>query len=323
MNTRRIILSLIAVLSGMPSSGNAEEYPSRPIKIIVPAAAGGGSDYTARLLAAPLTEALKQPVIVDARPGAAGNIGADFVAKAPANGYTLLLGHSGIVGTNPHMFDKLSYDVLKDLVPVAPVLRTWAFLFVPANSPFKTVKEFLQGARAKPGTLNYGSSGIGSVQHVGMENFKRITGIDITHVPCKGTAPATTALLAGEIDVSLDFIVPTMAYVEAGRLRVLGVASHKRLARYPHMPTLIEEGIPGFTTDAWVGLFATAGTPQPIIERLNKEVARVIATPAFQQALKQRGSEDLQGTPEEFAAFVGEEYGRGRKLVKLSGAKED
>ncbi len=313
----------LSIFTGFSPRLFADDFPNRAVKIIVPASAGGGSDTTARMLAGPLKEAFRQAIVVDNRPGAAGNIAADLVAKAQPDGYTLLMGHSGIVGTNPHMYEKLSYDPIKDLTPVAPLFRTWAFLFVPASSQIKTVRDLLQVARAKPGALNYGSSGIGSIQHIGMELFKHQAGIDLTHVPYKGSAPMTAALLGGEIDVTLDFAIPAMAHVDAGKLRVLGVASPKRLAPYPNISTVSEAGVKDFSVDVWVGIFSTAGTPKSVVERINREIGKAMQQPAFQEYMRQRGGEELRGTPEQFATLVKDEYDRGGKLVKLSGAKAE
>lgn len=323
--SRRLCLNAIGVgaMAAVAKWSMADDYPSRPIRLIVPAAPGGGSDTTARLLVEPLRESFKQPILVDNRPGAAGNIAAEAVAKAAPDGYTLLIGHSGIVGTNPHMYQKLPFDPLKDLLPVAPVLRSWAFLFVPAVSPIKTMKDLLERARAKPGALNYGSAGVGSVQHIGMELFNHTAGIQLTHVPYKGSAPMTAALLSGEIDVNLDFAVPAMNHVEAGKLRVLAVASPKRLAPYPNVPTVTEAGVKDFFIDVWVGLFTAPGTPKSIAERINREVGKATQSAAFKQYFQHRGAEELRGSQEDFSRLVQEEYVRGAKLVKLSGAKAE
>jgi len=322
VRVRRFLIVVAAVLSAANQPSSAQEvWPTKPIRLIAPVAPGIGSDRYARLLAQKLTVALKQPVIVENRPGAGGNIGADLVAKAPQDGYTLLWGHNALFGTAPHVLRSAPFDVLKDFVPVAGNAVSYPYLYASKSFPVESFSDLVRLARQRPGALNYGSLGIASGPHVAMEWLKHEARIDLTHVPYKGgSAEILRALAAGEIVVGFDYYMPLMAQVKSGRIKVLGVASLARNPAAPEIPTLHEQGLTGFEYFGWSGVFAPARTPKPIVDKLNAEIGKARASPEMQKLIRDAGSTELKGSPEEFAAFVRAEYERGARLVKLSGA---
>jgi tripartite-type tricarboxylate transporter receptor subunit TctC len=318
---RRAIAGCFTAVALAANAGVAAEYPTKPIRFVVPAAAGSAADRYARLIAHRLSEALKQPVVADNRPGAAGNIGADIVAKSPPDGYTLLLGHSAIFGTNPHVYRQVPFDARKAFVAVAPIVKGYMYLFVPASSPARNVQEFIALARKKPGSFNYGTSGIGTMTHLAMESLKHEAGSDLVHFPYNGgPAEVVQALIAGDLDAAFEFYTPVMAQVRGGRLKALGITSLSRNSSVPDIPTFAEQGVEGFEYYGWGGVFVPAGTPRRIVDRLNAEVARARASPEVQKTIHDAGGIELKGSPEEFAAFVQFEYERGARLVKLAGA---
>ncbi|MGH8642665.1 MAG: Bug family tripartite tricarboxylate transporter substrate binding protein, partial [Burkholderiales bacterium] len=264
-------------------------------------------------------EAVRQPVVVDNRPGAAGNIGAAIVAKVPADGYTLLFGHSAIFGTNPHVYRQVTFAPLRDFVAIAPVVKGYMFLYVPVSSPARNLQEFIALARKSPGALNYGSGGIGGMTHLAMESFKHKTGIDLVHVPHKGggTSDVAQALIRGDLSTAFEFYTPSMGPARAG-LRALAITSLKRNPAVPDVPTFAEQGVEGFEHYGWSGVFAPAGTPRQIIDMLNVEISRARASPEVQKAIYDTGAVEMTGSPAEFAAFVRKEYERGGQLVKLA-----
>jgi tripartite-type tricarboxylate transporter receptor subunit TctC len=321
IDERRRLLVLGGLAAAMPLRAQAQGYPTRPIRLVVPAAAGGAADRYARLIGQRLSEALEQPVVVDNRPGAAGNIGAGIVAKSPPDGYTLLSGHNAIFGTNPHVYKSVPFDPLRDFVAVAPIVKGYMYLFVPGSSPAGTLKEFIALAMRNPGALNYGSGGIGGITHLAMESLKHETGIDVVHIPYKGGTPEVIrALIGGDLAAAFEFYTPVMAQARAGRLKVLGITSLKRNPAVPDIPTFAEQGVTGFEHYGWTGIFAPAGTPKHVVDRLNTEVSRARASPEVQKTIQDAGAIEMKGAPDEFAALVRQEYERGAKLVKLAGA---
>lgn len=265
--TRSILLSACALPWLTVSLQAAEDFPSRAIRIIVPAPAGGPTDYRTRSVAERLAEALKQPVVVENRVGAAGTIATDYVAKAKPDGYTLLIGHSGTFSYAPYLYAKLPYDPQKDFVPVAGILWAPLWLYVPERSPLHSVQDLLAAAKASPGQLTYGSAGPGSPQHVTMELLKHTAGLDIVHVPYKGSAPLMTDLLSGQIDLAFDAFVPGMEHVAGGRLRVLATSDARRNPAKPEVPTVSEAGLAGFDSGVWAGVFAPAQTPPSVVQK--------------------------------------------------------
>ncbi len=299
-----------------------EQYPTRPIRLIVPYAPGGGVDIVARALAQELTRRLGQQVIVDNRTGAGGNIGSDVVAKATPDGYTLLIA-SPANAVNPSLYSKMPFNPARDLAPVALIATTPAVLLASPALPVKTVKEFVALAKAKPGTLNFGSGGSGTTEHLAGEMLNVQAGINLQHVPYKGGAAVLPDLISGQISiffVNQPFALP---YIKAGTVKALGVASDERSAALPDVPTLAEAGFADFRVSVWYGIMAPAGTPKEIVARLNREIVAALASPDMRERLLAMSLKPLPGTPADFAAFFAGEMTRWARVVKASGAKAD
>jgi tripartite-type tricarboxylate transporter receptor subunit TctC len=287
--------------------------------MIVPWPPGGGVDTAARIISQPLSTRLGQPIVVENKPGAAGNIGTELFTREKPDGYTLLMGSLSPNAVNPHLYSRLGFDPVKDFEFVARVYTVPSFLVVPASSKAGTAQELVALAKANPGKLNFGSGGVGSSQHLFGVMFKTATGIDIVHVAYKGTAPAETALVAGQVDFMLD--PPTcLPFIAAGRLKALGVASKVRNPALPSVPTLDEVGIPGVYTSTFYGVMAPAGTPKAIVDRLNAEINAILKTPEMQKRLTDFAAEPGSGTSEDFKQFVIGEIARYGEIVKASGA---
>jgi tripartite-type tricarboxylate transporter receptor subunit TctC len=300
-------------------SAQAQSYPNRPIKLIVPWPAGGGVDTSARLIAEPLSQRLGQPIVIENKPGAAGNIGTALAANEKPDGYTLLQASLSPNAVNPHLYKSLGFDPVKDFEFVARVYTVPSFLVVPASSPAKTAQDLVALAKKDPGKLNFGSGGVGSSQHLFGVMFNKAANVDVVHVPYKGTSPAEAALVAGHVDFMLN--PPTaLAFVSAGKLKVLGVASPKRSAVMPDLPTLDEQGIKGVHTATFYGIMAPAKTPKEIVERLNKEIVAILATDEMKARLAKLAADPGTESPEEFKKFVLGEMDRYGEIVKLSGA---
>jgi len=301
----------------------ADQYPSKPIRLIVPFPAGGSLDAVARAIGQKLTDAWGQPVIIDNRPGAGGNIGADLVAKSAPDGYTMLEGALSTHAVNVSLYAKMPYDPIKDFVPITLVAVTPNVLVVNPSLPVNSAKEFIAYAKANSGKLAFGSGSNGSAGHLAGELFKVDTGVDIVHVPYKGGAPATQALLAGDTQFMFDNLANAMPQVKAGRLKALAVTTAQRSKLAPELPTMAEAGLQGFDISTWFGLFAPAGTPADIIAKWNAEVAKILNSPEMREKLVAQGAEPAPTTPEQFAAFVKSEIVKYAKIVKASGAKVD
>ncbi|EJO33023.1 Bug family tripartite tricarboxylate transporter substrate binding protein [Achromobacter marplatensis] len=313
-------LVLTALAAGIAPAVHAQSYPERPIKLVVPWPPGGATDALGRLLAQRLTERLGQTVIVDNKAGAGGNIGTAAFVREKADGYTLLMATSSTNAANPHLYSRLGFDAAKDFAPVAFVAEIPNILEVPKQSPFKSVADLVAAAKAEPGKLNYGSGGVGSSQHLAGAMFKYLTGADVLHIPYKGSGPAVSDLLAGQVDMMLD--TGSLAQVQAGALRALAVASRQRLPALPDVPTFDEAGVPKMYASAWYGIVAPAGTPADVVQRLNKEVNAVTSTPEVKQRMESMGALVPAGqTPEEFSTFIQSEIARYAEIVKISGAK--
>src|SRR5262245_530988 len=282
---------LLAVTAG------AQSYPSKPVRIIVPFAPGGASDLLPRMVGQKLTEAWGQQIIIDNRPGAAGNIGMGLGAKAPPDGYTLLSAPNGNLVVNPHMYSKLPYDVFRDLAPITLMAAVQNVLVVHPSLPVKTVRELVTLAKARPGALTYGSPGNGSQAHVGVELLKMMTGIEMTHVPYNGVGPAIRELLGGQISLSLAQTQAVLAHIQSGKLRAVAAASTKRLAILPDLPTIAESNLAGFEAVSWYALMAPAGTPREIVSRLSTEITRVVRLQDIRERLNGVGAEPVGGTP--------------------------
>lgn len=292
----------------------ADDYPSRPVKLIVPFGAGGPTDVYTRAIAEELHKALHQPLVMENRPGAGTTIGTDLVAKAPPDGYTLLM-VSGTQTVNETLYARKPYQLMRDLTPIAPLLDTDLVLVVHPSVPVKTLQELLALARAKPGTLNYGSSGPGSNYHMAGELLKNITGVDIVHVPYKGSTGARNDILSGQIQILFDS-VPTMApTIKAGMVRALGTSGSQRSAILPDVPTLSEAGAPGFQATLWVGFMAPKGTPQPIIEKLNREITKITRRPDIKAAWEKQGASPLAMSQPQFATFMQAQVDKWAKVI--------
>jgi tripartite-type tricarboxylate transporter receptor subunit TctC len=317
------VVAASIALSAIAVQAHAQPYPSQPIKMIVPFTAGGTTDILARTIGQKLSEAWRQPVIVENRPGAGGNIGADVVAKAKPDGYTILMGTIGTQSINSSLYAKMPYDAAKDFAPVTLVAMVPNVLVVNPAVNAKTVRELVALAKAKPGELNFASSSTGGSPHLSGEMFKQMTGADIVHVPYKGSAPAITDLLGGQVSLMFDNLPSALPQVKAGKLRALAVTSARRSQAAPDIPTLAESGVPGYEVDSWFGILAPAGTPKEIVNQLNAEIVRILKIPQVRERLLEQGAEPVGDTPEHFADHIRNETVKWARVVKASGAKAD
>ena len=306
------------------AGASAQTYPARPIRLVVPYPPGGPLDIMARAIGQKLSEAWKQPVVVDNRAGAGGNIGADLVAKSPADGYTLLMGAVATHAINPSLYSKIPYDPVKDFTPVALVAQVPNILVINPSVPAKSVRELIALARAKPAYLNFGSGSTGSTGHLAGELFNTMAGVQMVHIPYKGAAPAMADLLSGQVQLMFDNLANALPNVKAGRLRALAVTTLARSPAMPDLPTIAESGLPGFDLTTWFGLMVPAGTPADIVARLNAEIVRALNANDMRERLQKMGAEPpANNTPEHFAAFIRTEAEKYAKVVKDSGAKVD
>jgi tripartite-type tricarboxylate transporter receptor subunit TctC len=313
-----IVLSTLLVVA----NAAAQTYPSRPIRIIVPQSAGGSTDLAARIVAQRLSDAVSQPVVVDNRPGAGSLHGTDLVAKAAPDGYTLLVVAASFT-INPSIRKNLPFDPVRDFAPVTQLVTLPHILVVHPSLPVKSVTELIALAKAKPGQLNYGSSGIATSTHMAAELFRHLTGTDMVNVPYKGGAPGMTALLGGEVQLYFAAISTAIPHVRSGKLRALAVTSAKRSVAAPEFPTIAEAGVRGYQHASWVGMLAPAKTPQPVIGKLNGEAVKVVNIPEVKALLLRDGLESVGDTPQEFAAVVKSEVAKWLNVVKAAGIKAD
>jgi tripartite-type tricarboxylate transporter receptor subunit TctC len=316
-----LVLGLIVALSATCAS--AQPYPSKPIRLVVPYPPGGTTDILARDVGQRLTEALGQPVVIDNRPGAAGNIGTEMVAKAVPDGYTLLMGTVNTHAINAGLYSKLPYDNIKDFAPVILVARVSNVLEVNPSVPVYTVADLIKLAKEKPGQLNFASSGSGTSIHMSGELFKTMAGVDMVHVPYKGSAPAVADLVGGQVQLMFDNLPSSLAQIKAGKLRAIAVTSSQRAPALPDIPTIAESGLPGFEATSWFGVVAPAGTPPAIISRLNAEIDKWVQSSEGKEMLLAQGAVPAGGTSEQFAAYIRAETDKWAKVVKASGAKVD
>jgi tripartite-type tricarboxylate transporter receptor subunit TctC len=293
----------------------AQDYPSKPIRIIVAYTPAGTTDILARAIGQKMTENWGQPVIVDNRPGANGNIGTEVAARATADGYSLLMATAATHSINNTLYPKLSWDAVKDFAPIGLVARVPNLLVVNNSLPVKSVKELVAYAKANPGKLTHGSPGHGSTAHLSMELFKSLTGTRMVHVPYKGSAPVLADLMAGQISLTMDNIPVYLPHAKAGKIRALAVSSGERTSAAPELPTVVEAGVPGLQAVSWFGLVAPARTPQPIIDKVSKEAARILRLPDVHKRIADLGAEPVGGTPREFAAFIQSEIRKWRKVI--------
>jgi tripartite-type tricarboxylate transporter receptor subunit TctC len=298
-------------------------YPNKPIHMIVPFSAGGPSDVLARAIGQKLGDNVGQPVIIENRPGAGGNIASDYVAKSPPDGYTLMIATVGTHAINASLYSKLPFDTVRDFAPIALVASATIILVAHPSVPAKTIKELVTLAKSKPNQLSYASPGSGTPQHLAGELLDTVTGIEMVHVPYKGAAPALNDLLGGQVSLGFVSLPAALPHVKAGKLRALGVTAAKRSDVAPDVPTIEEAGVPGYEVENWYGVLAPAGTPKEIVNKLNTEILKLLKTKEVKELLDNQGFEILQSSPEQFAAFEKTELVKWAKLVKLSGAKAD
>ena len=316
----RVLISFFLIMFSSVVSAQAD-YPSRPIRLIVTVPPGGAADFIARLVGGKVSEALGQPVLVENRGGAGGTIAADTVAKAAPDGYTLLQNSITTHGVGPHLYSKLSYDPVKDFSAVSGLALLPLVMAVNAELPFKSIDDVI--AASKKGGLNFASSGNGGAPHMAAELFKSVTGAALTHVPYKGSGPAVADLVGGRVQIMFDAPPSLIAHIRSGKLRVLAAASAQRNRLLPEVPTFAEMGYPKVAVSLWYGLLAPAGTPLPIIQKLNREVGKALDAPDVRERLQAQGAEPMPGTPEAFASFMREEMARWAPVVKQAGVKLD
>jgi len=315
--------ALGALFACVGTVASAQGYPNRTIRLVVPFPAGGTTDILAREVAQKLTEVFGQAVVVDNRPGAAGNIGSDLVAKSAPDGYTLLMGTVGTHAINPSLYSKMPYDHVKDFAPVVLVAGVPNVLVVNPALPVNSVSDLIKLAKDKPGQINFASSGSGTSIHLSGELFKTMASVDMTHVPYKGSSPALTDLIGGQVQIMFDNLPSALPQIKGGRLRAIAVTSLKRAPVLPDIPTINESGLPGFEASSWFGVLAPAGTPAPIVARINTEVNKWLQSADAREKLLGQGAEAAGGSPEQFANHIRAESEKWAKVVKASGAKVD
>ena len=311
----RCFVPALMMLTATLGASAAESFPTKPIRLVVASAAGGASDIVARLMADRLTQSLGQPVVVEAKPGANGNIAAELVASSPADGYTLMMGTIGVLAINPSLYKGVRFDPLKDFAPVARLVSFSNMLIVKPSLPVNSVAQLVDYAKRNPGRLRYGSPGAGGSPHMAMVVFGQMTATDLVHVPYKGAAPALTDLMGGHIDLAFSDPLLTLPHVRAGKVRALAVSGNARLATAPDVPTVAEAGVSGYAVSGWLGIVAPAGTPQDRIVKLNAALNNALALPDVRAKLVEQGSTVIAGTPQEFGSFIRSEFYRWKKVV--------
>jgi tripartite-type tricarboxylate transporter receptor subunit TctC len=317
----RLIVPLLLIL--FVEAAGAQPYPSKPIRLVVPFAPGGSSTIVARFIAAEMQKGLGQQIVIENKPGGGGNIAMQEVARADPDGYTLIIGHIGSLAMNPYMYANLPYDVDRDFAAISLLAKVPAIFVVHADVPAKDLREFVALAKKQPGQLNYGSAGNGSAGHLAMEYLKQATGIELQHVPYKGTGPNITDLVAGRTQAASAGTPPLLPHVKAGKLRVIAVGTPKRLPTLPDVGTVAEQGYPGFETSQWYGLNAPARTPEAVIARLAEEAAKAARSPLVAERFALDDAEAVGSTPAEYAAFIKKEQERWGKVVRAANIKAD
>ena len=324
---KRRSLALAAAAAGalalMPFAVQAQAFPAKALTIVVPFSAGGTTDILARVVGQYMAKDLGQPVIIDNRAGAGGNIGAQMVARAAPDGYTLLMGTVGTHAINQSLYKKMSFDPIKDFAPITRVALVPNLLVANPGQPFKNVKELIAYAKANPGKVNFASSGNGTSIHLSAELFKQMTQVEMQHVPYKGSAPAVADLIGGQTAIMFDNMPSVMPHVKAGKLRAMAVTTARRSPALPDVPTIAESGVPGYDTSSWFGLLAPVGTPADVVAKLNAAIVKALADPEVKTKLAEQGAEPHPEKPEQFAAFIGAETTKWGKVVKESGASVD
>ena len=323
LRAAKFLIGVAGIAFAAAAGAQTADYPTKPIRLVVPFPPGGATDLIARAVAQKLGETWGQSVVVDNRPGAGGNIGTELVARSAPDGYTLEMGTVGTHAINASLYAKLPYDHVKDFAPVILVAGVPNVLVVNPAVPVSSVQELIAYAKANPGKLNFASSGSGTSIHLSGELFKVMTGVQITHIPYKGSAPALQDLLGGQVQMMFDNLPPSLPQIKAGRLRALAVTSATRAPALPDVPTIAESGLPGFEASSWFGILAPAGTPPAIIAKINGEVAKWLTTPEGKEKLAAIGANAGGGSPDDFARHIQAETAKWAKVVKASGAKVD
>ena len=316
----RAALALLPLALALPAA--ADSYPSKPIKVVVPYAAGGNMEHWRPTLEK-VSQILGQPLVMENRPGAGGNIGSDYVAKSPADGYTLVIGTIGTHAINASVYSRMPYNPVRDFTPIVLLATMTNVAVVNPATPVKSIQEFIAYAKANPGKFNFGSPGNGSSAHLTGELFKQVTGVDMQHVPYKGSAPALTDLIAGRIDIMFDNIPLPLTYIKAGKLRGLAVTAAQRAPSLPELPTLAEAGVPGFDVSSWYGIYAPAGLPHDLVTKLNGAFNAALQTADIRERLMAGGWTLVGGTPEQFAAHTQAEVERWARVVKSANVRVD
>jgi tripartite-type tricarboxylate transporter receptor subunit TctC len=322
-NIRSYILIATVFLAMSAPTLAQTAYPAKPIRMVVPFSPGGTSDTLARILGQKITEAWGQQMVVDSRPGASGIIGTEIAMRAPADGYTLMHGNMSQFAINPGLYSKLPYETLRDFAPLSLIATAPQLLVVNPSVPVKSVKELIELARTKPGTLNFGSGGVGTLAYVGGEMFKSATGVNMVHISYKGTILALNDLIGGQVQVLFSDMPIALPHAKTGKLRALAVTGAQRTPLVAGMPTVAESGVPGYALVNWWGIFAPRGVPQPIAAKLNAEIVRVHALPDLKERYANLGVEATSSTPEQFAVYIKAEVARFAKVLKETGAKLD
>ncbi|MDH5536788.1 MAG: tripartite tricarboxylate transporter substrate binding protein [Betaproteobacteria bacterium] len=296
----------------------AQEFPTRPIRMVVPYAPGGNVDISARTVGPVLTELLGQQIVVDNRPGGGGNVGAALVAKAPADGYTLLVGSSGPLSINPVVYKEMPYDSVKDFAPVSRVQSVPLVVLVNQKFTVNSVKELVERAKAQPGTITVASAGTGTTNHFAIELFSSLAGVQMLHVPYKGSGPALTELLGGQVSVMFDQLSSSMGFIKEGRIKVIAVTTAKRIDALPNVPTLAESGVPGYDASTFLGILAPAQTPRAVVHALNAAIRKTVDNPTVQQRFHSLGADPGASSPEQFAKMIKDELDKWRRVAKAA-----
>lgn len=320
--SRRLLLALAATTT-LSASAFAQAWPAKPIRIVVPFPPGGGTDTIARETSQRVAAATGWTFVIDNKPGAGGNLGVDAVAKSPADGYTLVLGQTSNLAINPTLYAKMPYDSQKDLAPIVLVANAPLVMVTGAGTPYKTLAEAVNAAKAKPGAINFASPGNGTVAHLTSELFQKAAGVNTQHVPYKGAAQALTDVMSGTVELYMSSVPTLIGHIKSNKLRALAVTSAKRVDDLPNVPTINESGYKGFDAVTWFGLLAPAGTPKDVIAKLNAEFNKALQSPELRKKLGDEGADAVGGTAEQFAALIKDEIPRWGKVVKDSGAKVD
>ena len=319
MSPIRLLGAFVGLIMFACGTAWAQPYPSKPVRVVIVFAPGGATDIVGRVVFQKVGEQLNQQFLIDNRAGASGTIGAAFVARSPADGYTVMVFSTTLIA-NAHLYRKLPYDTMKDFIGITPVARLVGMLTVHPSMPVRTVKEFIALAKARPGEISYGSAGVGAFQHLSTSLFMNMAGIKMVHVPYKGGGPASVAAAAGEIQMILTPVSEVLPHIKSGRLRPIAVSSDTRINPYPELPT-IAETVKGFEFTSWMGTFVPAGTPKAIVDRLNAEIKKAVADPGVASNLTSQSLDPMHMTPEEFAKVLRSDYEKYEQVVKLSGAR--